>query len=303
MTYPNDNFNDRNFTTGNTDLPTGEYRYDKDSIHQDAASGQAQQTAASGYHPSDANKKSTGRGKKGTALLLAGCLVLSMVGGAGGAVIAAKSGLLGTGSTVLYQGVEVPSTNGSTVGVSYSGVVQQVEDSVVAITTESVATNYFFRQYVTQGAGSGVVLTADGYIVTNYHVIKGAQQITVTANDGSTYAATLVGTDEDNDIAVLKVNAKDLTPAILGDSDTLKVGDAVLAIGNPLGTLSGTVTDGIVSALERQVTIDGNNMTLLQTSAAVNPGNSGGGLFNASGELIGIVNAKSTSDSLSLIHI
>ena len=126
MTYPNDNFNDRNFTTGNTDLPTGEYRYDKDSIHQDAASGQAQQTAASGYHPSDANKHSTGRGKKGTALLLAGCLVLSMVGGAGGAVIAAKSGLLGTGSTVLYQGVEVPSTNGSTVGVSYSGVVQQV---------------------------------------------------------------------------------------------------------------------------------------------------------------------------------
>ena len=297
MTYPNDNFNDRNFTTGNTDLPTGEYRYDKDCIHQDAASGQAQQTAASGYHPSDANKKSTGRGKKGTALLLAGCLVLSMVGGAGGAVIAAKSGLLGTGSTVLYQGVEVPSTNGSTVGVSYSGVVQQVEDSVVAITTESVATNYFFRQYVTQGAGSGVVLTADGYIVTNYHVIKGAQQITVTANDGSTYAATLVGTDEDNDIAVLKVDAKDLTPAILGDSDTLKVGDAVLAIGNPLGTLSGTVTDGIVSALERQVTIDGNNMTLLQTSAAVNPGNSGGGLFNANGELIGIVNAKSTSDS------
>ena len=165
MTYPNDNFNDRNFTTGNTDLPTGEYRYDKDSIHQDAASGQAQQTAASGYHPSDANKKSTGRGKKGTALLLAGCLVLSMVGGAGGAVIAAKSGLLGTGSTVLYQGVEVPSTNGSTVGVSYSGVVQQVEDSVVAITTESVATNYFFRQYVTQGAGSGVVLTADGRAV------------------------------------------------------------------------------------------------------------------------------------------
>mgnify|MGYP003014170780 CR=1 FL=1 len=263
MTYPNDNFNDRNFTTGNTDLPTGEYRYDKDSIHQDAASGQAQQTAASGHHPSDANKKSTGRGKKGTALLLAGCLVLSMVGGAGGAVIAAKSGLLGTGSTVLYQGVEVPSTNGSTVGVSYSGVVQQVEDSVVAITTESVATNYFFRQYVTQGAGSGVVLTADGYIVTNYHVIKGAQQITVTANDGSTYAATLVGTDEDNDIAVLKVDAKDLTPAILGDSDTLKVGDAVLAIGNPLGTLSGTVTDGIVSALERQVTIDGNNMTAI----------------------------------------
>ena len=300
MTYPNDNFNDRNFTTDNTDLPEGEYRYYRDRIHQDAASGQAQQTAVEGHMPPDANKKSTGRGKKGTALLLAACLVLSLIGGAGGAVIAAKSGLINTGSTVLYQGVEVPSSDGSGstgVGVSYSGVVQRVEDSVVAITTESVATNYFFRQYVTQGAGSGVVLTADGYIVTNYHVIKGAQQITVTANDGSTYTATLVGTDEDNDIAVLKVDAKDLTPAILGDSDTLKVGDAVLAIGNPLGTLSGTVTDGIVSALERQVTIDGNNMTLLQTSAAVNTGNSGGGLFNASGELIGIVNSKSTSDS------
>lgn len=300
MTYPNDNFNDRNFTTGNIDSPDGEYRYYKDRIHQDAASGQAQQTAASGYYPSDANKKSTGRGKKGTALLLAGCLVLSMVGGAGGAVIAAKSGLLGTGSTVLYQGVEVPASDGSAasgVGVSYSGVVQRVEDSVVAITTESVATSTFFRQYITQGAGSGVVLTADGYIVTNYHVINGARQITVTTNDGTAYSAALVGTDESNDIAVLKVEAKDLTPAVLGDSDTLNVGDAVLAIGNPLGTLSGTVTDGIISALERQVTIDGNSMTLLQTSAAVNPGNSGGGLFNASGELIGIVNAKSSSDS------
>lgn len=300
MTYPNDNFNDRNFTTGNTDLPEGEYRYYRDRIHQDAASGQAQQTAVEGHMPPDANKKSTGRGKKGTALLLAACLVLSLIGGAGGAVIAAKSGLINTGSTVLYQGVEVPSSDGSGstgVGISYSGVVQRVEDSVVAITTESVATSYFFRQYVTQGAGSGVVLSADGYIVTNYHVINGAQQITVTTNDGTAYSATLVGTDASNDIAVLKVDAKGLTPAVLGDSSKLAVGDAVLAIGNPLGTLSGTVTDGIISALEREVTIDGNTMTLLQTSAAVNPGNSGGGLFNANGELVGIVNAKSSSDS------
>ena len=300
MTYPNDNFNDRNFTTDNTDLPEGEYRYYRDRIHQDAASGQAQQTAVEGHMPPDANKKSTGRGKKGTALLLAACLVLSLIGGAGGAVIAAKSGLINTGSTVLYQGVEVPSSDGSGstgVGVSYSGVVQRVEDSVVAITTESVATSYFFRQYVTQGAGSGVVLSADGYIVTNYHVINGAQQITVTTNDGTAYSATLVGTDASNDIAVLKVDAKGLTPAVLGDSSKLAVGDAVLAIGNPLGTLSGTVTDGIISALEREVTIDGNTMTLLQTSAAVNPGNSGGGLFNANGELVGIVNAKSSSDS------
>lgn len=107
-------------------FPPGSIAYDKDSIHRMPASGAGAANGCFGVSPSDANKKSTGRGKKGTALLLAGCLVLSMVGGAGGAVIAAKSGLLGTGSTVLYQGVEVPSTNGSTVGVSYSGVVQQV---------------------------------------------------------------------------------------------------------------------------------------------------------------------------------
>ena len=200
--------------------------------------------------------------------------------------LAALGNTGGNASTPLPAGEVLPPAQ----------VYAQNVGSVVGISCEAAATvsGQTLRRSVT---GSGFLVTSDGYIVTNYHVIKGAQQITVTANDGSTYAATLVGTDEDNDIAVLKVDAKDLTPAILGDSDTLKVGDAVLAIGNPLGTLSGTVTDGIVSALERQVTIDGNNMTLLQTSAAVNPGNSGGGLFNASGELIGIVNAKSTSDS------
>ena len=296
MSYEPNDFNDRHFTTDNTGLPDGEYRYHHTSIHQDAASGQAQQAAASGNPPPDANKKSSGP-RRGTALLLAGCLVLSLIGGAGGAVLADKLGLTGSSSTVLYQAVETPAPDASTIGYSYSDIVQRVEDSVVAITTESIATSYFFRQYVTQGAGSGVVLSTDGYIVTNYHVISGARQITVTLNDGTEYAATLVGSDAANDIAVLKVDAKGLTPAVLGDSDKLAVGDAVLAIGNPLGTLSGTVTDGIISALEREVTIDGNTMTLLQTSAAVNPGNSGGGLFNASGELVGIVNAKSSSDS------
>ena len=295
MSYEPNDCNDRHFTTDNTGLPDGEYRYHHNSIHQDAASGQAQQAAASGNPPPDANKKSSGP-RRGTALRLAGCLVLSLIGGAGGAVLAGQLGLTGS-STVLYQAVETPAPDASTVGYSYSDIVQRVEDSVVAITTESIATSYCFRQYVTQGAGSGVVLSTDGYIVTNYHVISGARQIAVTLNNGAEYAATLVGSDAANDIAVLKVDAKDLTPAVLGDSSKLAVGDAVLAIGNPLGTLSGTVTDGIISALEREVTIDGNTMTLLQTSAAVNPGNSGGGLFNASGELVGIVNAKSSSDS------
>ena len=211
-----------------------------------------------GIIPRTQTKNPQDGAKRVRQLLLAGCLVLSMVGGAGGAVIAAKSGLLGTGChRSVLKGLEVPSAKdrfhrrrqlfrcGAAGGGQRSGHHHR-----------KCGDQLLLPAVCTQGAGSGVVLTADGYIVTNYHVIKGAQQITVTANDGSTYAATLVGTDEDNDIAVLKVDAKDLTPAILGDSDTLKVGDAVLAIGNPLGTLSGTVTDGIVSALERQVTID-----------------------------------------------
>ena len=171
-------------------------------------------------------------------------------------------------------------------------------NSVVAINITATSDPNFFGQTTqTAGAGSGFILTPDGYIVTNYHVVGDADTVKVTLYNGDTYDAQYIGGDEDYDIAVIKIDAADLPNVTLGNSDSLNVGDHVLAIGNPLGTLSGTVTDGIVSALERQVTIDGNNMTLLQTSAAVNPGNSGGGLFNASGELIGIVNAKSTSDS------
>ena len=171
-------------------------------------------------------------------------------------------------------------------------------NSVVSINITATSDPNFFGQTTqTAGAGSGFILTPDGYIVTNYHVVGDADTVKVTLYNGDSYDAQYIGGDEDYDIAVIKIEATDLPNVTLGNSDSLNVGDHVLAIGNPLGTLSGTVTDGIVSALERQVTIDGNNMTLLQTSAAVNPGNSGGGLFNASGELIGIVNAKSTSDS------
>ena len=299
MTYQNDNFNDRNFTTGNTELPDGEYRYYKDRIYQDAASEQAQQTAASGYTPPDANKKSTGRKKKGTALLLAGCLVLSMVGGAGGAVIAAKSGLLSTGSAVLYQGVEVPSSDGSVVsgvGVSYSDVVQRVEDSVVAITTESISTSNFFRQYVTQGAGSGVVLTTDGYIVTNYHVIEGASDVQVLSQ-GRYLKTEIVGYDELTDLAVLRVMEDIELPAVkMGDMSDVRVGDWAIVIGNPLGKqFADTVTVGVVSALNRELE-SSSIVKMLQTDAAINSGNSGGGLFNTRGELIGIPSLKFSSN-------
>ena len=141
-------------------------------------------------------------------------------------------------------------------------------------------------------AGSGFILTADGYIITNNHVIEGATTITVALDDGTFYDAKLVGADAKTDLAVLKVDAKNLPTVYLGSSNDLQVGELAVAIGNPLGTLSGTVTAGIISALDREITLGGENMTLLQTDAAINEGNSGGALFNSFGEVIGINSAK-----------
>ena len=176
-------------------------------------------------------------------------------------------------------------------------VAKLASDSVVEITTETTATSYFMRQYVTTGAGSGVIITDDGYIVTNDHVVAGASSIKVRLHDGSECSAVLVGTDSQTDIAVIKIERSSLSAAVLGESGALEVGDPVVAIGNPLGKLGGTVTEGVVSALERDILIDGKEMSLMQHSAPVNPGNSGGGLFNSSGQLVGIVNAKYSDTS------
>lgn len=184
------------------------------------------------------------------------------------------------------------------IGESIAQVVEGVAPSVVEVTTESAVRDTILGGGVTAGAGSGVILTQDGYIVTNHHVIDKAAKIKVRLSNGTSYDARLVGGDEAADIAVLKVDAAGLPAATLGDSDLLRVGDFALAIGNPLGELGGTVTNGIISALSRQVLVQGNSMTLLQTNAAINSGNSGGGLFNAAGELIGIVNAKSMGSGI-----
>ena len=143
------------------------------------------------------------------------------------------------------------------------------------------------------GSGSGVIISEDGYIVTNNHVINGATSITVRLSDGREYPAELISTDVRTDVAVLKISESGLTAAVFGDSTELSVGEGALAVGNPLGELGGTVTSGIISALDRDIVVEGQIMTLLQTDAAVNPGNSGGGLFNMNGELIGVVVAKS----------
>ena len=232
------------------------------------------------------------------AIALAATMVFSCGLGFGGGYFANKMNTTTSGSLNITK----TSSNGNTTTASStstanstSEIVKKTADSVVEISTESVVTGSFAQQYVQQGAGSGVIISQDGYILTNNHVIDGANSVKVRLRDGTEYDATIIGSDASNDIALLKVNATGLSAATFGDSSRLAVGDYVVAIGNPLGELGGTVTDGIISALARKVTIENTQMTLLQTNAQVNPGNSGGGLFNANGELVGIVNAKQSA--------
>ena len=182
--------------------------------------------------------------------------------------------------------------------LSYKSIIDKADDSVVSITTESVTNDIWMQNYVTKGAGSGVIIQSNGYIITCEHVIEGARKITVTTKDGKEHDAQIVGADADNDIAVIKIDATGLKSATYGDSSKLEVGDTTVVIGNPLGTLSGTVTTGIISALDRKLTIDNKTLTLLQTDASINPGNSGGGMFDSAGNLIGIVEAKSTGSDI-----
>lgn len=234
----------------------------------------------------------------GIAIALAVTMVFSCGLGFGGGYLANKVNTSTSGSLNITKtsnsGTTTTASSTSTAN-STSEIVKKTADSVVEISTESVVTGSFAQQYVQQGAGSGVIISQDGYILTNNHVINGANSVKVRLRDSTEYDATIVGSDSDNDIALLKVNATGLSPATFGDSNSLAVGDYVVAIGNPLGELGGTVTDGIISALARKVTIEDTQMTLLQTNAQVNPGNSGGGLFNANGELVGIVNAKQSA--------
>ena len=182
--------------------------------------------------------------------------------------------------------------------LSVSEVAAKVADAVVEISTESVTTSNYMQQYVTEGAGSGVIVSSDGTILTCNHVIEGANKITVRLRSGESYDATVVAADDASDVAVLKIEATGLTAAPMGDSDALSVGEQTIVIGNPLGALGGSITTGILSASEREITINNEKMTLLQTDAAINPGNSGGGMFDSYGNLIGIVVAKSSGTTI-----
>ena len=244
--------------------------------------------------------------KKTFVTLLIATIIISGLFGFGGAYLANfvfsnNEAALIECYTATGEPISFVSETGVSLGMLYDNctdlsvpeVYNRNADSVVEIRTETVQSAGRMGQYVFSGAGSGVVITADGYVVTNNHVVNGAQTIIVRLNSGESYQASLIGRDVRTDIAVLKIDASELKPVVFGDSGKLIIGEQAIVIGNPLGELGGTVTEGIISALDRDIVVDGESMNLLQTSAAVNPGNSGGGLFNNRGELVGIVNAKS----------
>ena len=240
--------------------------------------------------------------KPGT--MVAGLLVAAMLAGFGGSAIGNAVFGGSSGGTTVNEGKRPTSViNTASIDTSKQMTAAEVYaknvNSTVGITTQ-VTTNYW--GYTTQSAasGSGFIYSSDGYILTNFHVIESASSIKVTLYDGTSYDAKLVGYDESNDIAVLKIDAENLTPVTIGDSDNLNVGDSVIAIGNPLGELTFSLTSGAVSALDREVTMSNNvTMNLIQTDCAINSGNSGGALFNLYGEVIGITNAKYSSSGSS----
>lgn len=245
--------------------------------------------------------------KGGTVAIAIAC---GLAAGFGGSAIG-YAVFNGTGSgstTVVYK--DASSSDASTKNTSVTSesgdlstadIAAKASPSVVEINVTGTETYYgmFGGTYQTEAAGSGVIISADGYIITNNHVVEDGSDYKVVTSDGTEYTASLVATDSKSDIAVLKVDATDLTPATIGDSDKIQVGDKAVVIGNPLGTLGGTVTDGIISATNRQITINNESMNLIQTNAAINSGNSGGGLFDGQGSLIGIVNAKDSGTTSS----
>lgn len=265
------------------------------------------QSVTNPYAVQNQNKPKKSKDKKGVskafvALMLVVCVLLSSAIGFGGAMLyfeSVQKDSKKSDDKIVINTVDIDEqTADKLVDKTTTQISEEVSDTVVEITTEIMSTSMFYGQYVSQGAGSGVIISSDGYIVTNNHVIEGATSITVTLKDKRTFNAKLVGTDSVIDIALLKIDAEGLNAAVFGDSDKLKVGDKAVAIGNPLGQLGGTVTDGIISALDRDVVIGDETMHLLQTDTAINPGNSGGGLFDGQGTLVGIVVAKSAGSEI-----
>ena len=291
--------------------------YYDDSIYEAVGTGETAQEEThqdipADMPPVDQPKKPHKKngGKKGVALALV-CALLGGGMGVGGGFLGAslargdlpQTVVSGDGVSTVMQGVretsvlqiqQIDSSKELTAAEVYAANV----NSTVGIVTSAVTTNFWGQQTQSAAAGSGFIFTDDGYIITNYHVIEGANTVTVSTYDGTQYDAKIIGYDESNDVAVLKVEAEGLTPVVIGSSSKLNVGDNVVAIGNPLGELTFSLTAGAVSALNRDVTMSsGSTQELIQTDCAINSGNSGGALFNMYGEVVGITNAKYSGSS------
>ena len=277
------------YTSGDQ-LPRDDYR---------PAYREAPDESGSVYYtaPAPTPKKSLFR--RTWAKVLAAVLAVAVIGGACGYGGAALFRTAHTDHTTVTQStrdaveVSVKKVDGSTV-MTPSEVYAATVNSVVSINS-SVTTNAFGQPVEAASAGSGFIITADGYIVTNYHVVKGATAVNVTLYNGQEYPATVVGGDSDYDVAVLKIEAEGLQTVTLGRSSELNVGDTILAIGNPLGELTFSMSKGIVSCCDRAINVDGTPFKMIQVDCSINPGNSGGALVNLYGEVVGIVSAKYSS--------
>lgn len=257
--------------------------------------------AAYANHDTRQQQSQKKRKNNGFRAVVATGLLCSLVGGGIGGVVG--SHIATNNMEAMLTRNEVQSETGQTNRLQLVGnsgeispvvaIAEKVTPSVVGVKTFGTAYTYWGQRIANQelGSGSGIIYSEDGYMVTNYHVIENATSVMITLSDGTEYDARIVGSDASSDLAVLKVDAQNLPAAELGDSDALKIGELVVAIGNPLG-YENTVTDGIVSGLNRQLTNYTDAMTLIQTNAAINSGNSGGALVNSKGQVVGINSAK-----------
>ena len=275
------------------------YRDPNAGSHAESAAGSIVEPAADPVvtnTPAQPKKHHRGIGR--VVALLLSCAVISAACGFGGAILAQNGSR--TGKTTVQQSnrtattVNVKKVDGQTL-MSPAEVYASTVNSVVSINCSAVSTNIFGQQTESASSGSGFIYTADGYIVTNQHVVANASSINVTLYNGDTYPATLVGSDSDYDVAVLKIDAKDLPAVTLGNSTDVNVGDNVMAIGNPLGELTFSMSSGIVSCVNRAINVEGTPFNMIQVDASINPGNSGGPLMNLYGEVVGIVSAKYSS--------
>ena len=273
-------------------VKTVEIEYPKTEVYEQPA--HAAPTGPSHVRRPQKEKKYVTRGAL-IACMIATMIVSSVLGALIGGALPGRTvsdGRVERDDSELSQ-LDLSDATGSELTVAQ--IVDKNEDAVVEIVVSGTAQNMWGQLQLVQGAGSGVIVKENGYIATNYHVVQGANKVQVTLHNGDSYPASIVGSDPANDIAVVKIDAKGLTTAEIGDSSKVDVGDLAVAIGNPLGQLGGTATTGIISALDRTLDIEGTTLTLLQTDAAINGGNSGGGLFNSKGELIGIVESKASA--------